>query len=91
MPMRQRERVLQSLEGVYRDAFEGARERGDRTEMARLDLEYQRDQLHFELLLDIRELLLVPARPESEVGSTASILDKAQALRKLTKLPKGIR
>lgn len=91
MPMRQRERVLQSLEGVYRDAFEGARERGDRAEMARLDLEYQRDQLQLELLLDIRELLLAPAPQDSQGSSGTSILDKAQALRKLTKLPKGIR
>lgn len=91
MPMRQRERVLQSLEGVYRDAFDAARERGDRAEMARLDLEYQRDQLHLELLLDIRDLLSAPSQPESEGRSTTSILDKAQALRKLTKLPKGIR
>jgi len=91
MPMRQRERVLQSLEGVYRDAFDGARERGDRAEMARLDLEYQRDQLQLELLLDIRDLLSAPARQESDGGATTSLLDKAQALRKLTKLPKGIR
>jgi hypothetical protein len=91
--MRQRERVLQSLETVYRDAFEGARERGDRAEMARLDLDYQRDQLHLELLLDIRELLSTPApaaaSKEREGGS--SILEKAQSLRKLTKLPRGIR
>lgn len=89
--MRQRERVLQSLESVYRDAFEAARERGDQAEMARLDLEYQRDQLHLELLLDIRGLLAEPAPKAAAEGKETSILEKAQSLRKLTKLPRGIR
>lgn len=89
--MRQRERVLQSLDSVYRDAFEGAKERGDRAEMARLDLEYQRDQLHLELLLDIRELLSTPAAAQPAESKDTSILEKAQSLRKLTKLPRGLR
>lgn len=80
--MRHRERVLQSLDTVYREAFEGARDRGDRAEMARLELEYQREQLHLEVLLDIRDALAAPA--ENEKGS--SLLEKAQALRQLTKL-----
>ncbi len=79
--MRSRDRVLQSLETVYREAFEGAKEREDRAEMARLELGYQRDQLHLEVLLDLRELL---AAPEEE-GKT-SLLEKAQKLRSLTKL-----
>jgi hypothetical protein len=73
--------VLQSLESVYRTAFEEARERQDTDTMARLDLDYQRDQLELEVLLDIRDLLL-PAQEEE--GS--SLLDKAQALRNITKL-----
>lgn len=81
--MRQRERVLQSLEGVYREAFRAARERDDKAEMGRLDLEYQRDQIHLEVLLDIRELLSEPT-PQDEKGP--SLLDKAQALRQLTRL-----
>jgi hypothetical protein len=80
--MRSRERVLKSLETVYREAFEAAQEREDRGEMARLDLEYQRDQLHLEVLLDIREQLWVP--DEDDKGP--SLLEKAQALRKMTKL-----
>jgi hypothetical protein len=80
--MRSRERVLKSLETVYREAFEAAQAREDRAEMARLDLEYQRDQLHLEVLLDIREQLSVP--DEDEKGP--SLLEKAQALRKMTKL-----
>lgn len=79
--MRRRDRVLQSLESVFRTAFDEARERGDDDAMARLDLEYQRDQLRLEVLLDIRDLL---ATTEEEEGS--SLLDKAQALRNITKL-----
>jgi Spy/CpxP family protein refolding chaperone len=79
--MRNRDRVLQSLENVYRDAFGAADAAGDKAEMARLDLEYQRDQLQLEVLLDIRELL-TPEQPDQ----TQSLLEKAQKLRRLTKL-----
>lgn len=80
--MRSRSRVLQSLEGVYREAFESAREREDTAEMARLELEYQRDQLQLEVLLDLRDLVS-PAEPEDK---GPSLLERAQALRGLTKL-----
>jgi Spy/CpxP family protein refolding chaperone len=79
--MRNRERVLQSLENVYRAAFVSAEEAGDSSAMARLDLEYQRDQLHLEVLLDIRELL-TPEQPDQ----TTARLEKAHQLRRLTKL-----
>lgn len=79
--MRSRDRVLQSLENVYRGAFEVADAAGDTRRMTDLDLEYQRDQLQLEVLLDIRELLSPDAGDK-----TASLLEKAQTLRKLTKL-----
>ncbi len=79
--MRHRDRVLQSLESVFRTAFDDAREREDAEAMARLDLEYQRDQLRLEVLLDIRDLLVTPAEEEG-----SSLLEKAQALRNITKL-----
>ena len=79
--MRTRDRVLHSLENIYRNAFTAAENSGDSVSMEKLDLEYQRDQLQLELLLDIRELL-VPAKPDA----TASLLEKAQNIRKLTKL-----
>ncbi len=79
--MRSRDRVLQSLEKVYRGAFTAAEEADDASTMARLDIEYQRDQLELELLLDIRDLLI----PE-EKDKTTSLLEKAQQLRQLTKL-----
>lgn len=79
--MRSRDRVLQSLENVYRGAFTEAEKGGDSGAMSRLDLDYQRDQLQLEVLLDIRELLA----PETQ-DKTISLLEKAQSLRKLTKL-----
>jgi len=78
--MRDRERVLQSLEKVYRGAFSQAEEVGDQSTMDRLDLEYQRDQLHIEVLLDIRDLLK-PDQPDT----TTSLIEKAQQIRRLTK------
>ena len=82
--MRSRDRVLQSLENVYRSAFSAAEEAEDKAAMARLDLEYQRDQLQLEVLLDVRELLR-PREPDT-VDKTTSLLEKAQQIRKLTKL-----
>lgn len=79
--MRSRERILQSLENAYREAFGAAERAGDAATMAKLDLDYQRDQIQLEVLLDIRELLT----PEPE-DRTASLLEKAQNLRRLSKL-----
>jgi hypothetical protein len=79
--MRSRDRILQSLENVYRDAFSAAESAGDAEAMTKLDMEYQRDQIGLEVLLDIRELLT----PDVE-DATVSLLEKAQNLRRLTKL-----
>jgi hypothetical protein len=49
--------------------------------MQRLDLEYQRDQLQLEILLDIRDLMTPP-----DEDKTVSLLEKAQNIRRLTKL-----
>jgi hypothetical protein len=85
--MRARDRVLQSLENVYRDAFSAAEKAGDAATMARLDLDYQREQLQLEVLLDIRDLL-TPADAEqpSSVDKATSLLEKAQQIRRLTRL-----
>lgn len=79
--MRSRDRVLQSLERVFRDSFGAAEEAEDAERMHALDMEYQRDQLRLEVLLDIRDLLT----PEAE-DRTSSLIEKAQNLRKLTRL-----
>ena len=82
--MRDRDRVLRSLENVYREAFGAAEAAGDGAAMSKLDLDYQRDQLHLEVLLDIRDLLTAP--DEDGADKTISLLEKAQNLRRLTKL-----
>ncbi len=82
--MRSRERVLQSLESVYRTAFADAEKREDRAAMERLDLEYQRDQLQLEVLMDIRDLLTSPAKePEKK---EPSLIERAQTIRRITRL-----
>ena len=82
--MRSRERVLASLERVYREAFGVADGQDDTDAMSNLDMQYQRDQLQLEVLLDIRDLLV----PEDAgtTDKTISLLEKAQSLRKLTRL-----
>jgi hypothetical protein len=52
---RSRERILGNLDEMYREAFERAKATGDQSQMAALDFAYRREQLYFEILLDIRE------------------------------------
>lgn len=84
--MRHRDRILASLETVYRGAFEAAEERGDRQRMSRLDLDFQRDQLLLEALLDVRDLLAAPPAEEDEGGGVGGLIDRARALKNLTRL-----
>lgn len=84
--VRERKQILDSLERVYRQAFEAAETRDDAAAMAQLDFKFQRDQVHLEVLLDIRDLLR-PAEPEPEVGErVGGLLDTAQKLKNLTRL-----
>ena len=52
---RSRERIMENLETMYREAFERAKAGGDSAQMATLDFAYRREQLYLELLLDIRD------------------------------------
>ena len=52
---RSRERILTNLEDMYREGFERAKASGDQSQMASLDFAYRREQLYFEILLDIRD------------------------------------
>jgi len=54
---RSRERILGNLDEMYREAFERAKVTGDQSQMAALDFAYRREQLYFEILLDIREAM----------------------------------
>jgi len=52
---RSRDRIMQNLDTMYREAFERAKTSGNDTQMATLDFAYRREQLYLEILLDIRE------------------------------------
>jgi hypothetical protein len=52
---RTRDRILANLDEMYREAFERAKASGDDSQMATLDFAYRREQLYFEILLDIRD------------------------------------
>ena len=52
---RSRERILANLDDMYREAFERAKAEGDDAKMATLDFTYRREQLYFEILLDVRD------------------------------------
>jgi hypothetical protein len=84
--MRDRDRIVGNLDDLYREAFGRAEEKGDEEGMARLDFEFQRDQLYLEVALDIRELLSAMELGKDGEGKTTSLLEKAQAIRRLTRL-----
>ena len=52
---RTRDRILANLDDMYREAFERAKTTGDDSQMASLDFAYRREQLYFEILLDVRD------------------------------------
>ncbi len=54
---RSRERILANLDEMYREAFERAKSAGDDAQMATLDFAYRREQLYFEILLDVRDAI----------------------------------
>lgn len=90
MGMRTRRQILDSLESNYVQALQAAQERGDEAETARLELDFVRDQLQLEVLLDLRALMsppeqAVPGEPPTG-GSVQGILDTAAKIRNLTRL-----
>ncbi|HEY3133319.1 MAG TPA: hypothetical protein VGJ47_01695 [Gemmatimonadaceae bacterium] len=54
---RSRSTILNNLDEMYREAFERAKAAGDQNQMATLDFAYRREQLYFEILLDVRDAL----------------------------------
>ena len=58
IPMsRSRDRILANLEEMYSEAFKRAKEADDEAQMASLDFAYRREQLYFEILLDVRDAM----------------------------------
>jgi hypothetical protein len=54
---RPRDRILANLDDMYTEAFERAKAAGDESQMTSLDFAYRREQLYFEILLDVRDAL----------------------------------
>lgn len=54
---RTRTSILDNLDEMYREAFDRAKESGDTSQLATLDFAYRREQLYFEILLDIRDAM----------------------------------
>lgn len=52
---RSRDRILANIDDMYKEAFERAKASGEEAQMATLDFAYRREQLYFEILLDIRD------------------------------------
>ncbi len=84
--MREREKIIGNLETLYREAFQRAEGSGVEGAGAQVDFEFQRDQLFMEALLDIRELMAAMDSGKDEEGNTTSLIEKAQAIRRLTRL-----
>ena len=84
--MREREKILGNLERLYREAFQRAEGSESPDAPAQVDFEFQRDQLFMEALMDIRDLLSVMDAGKDEEGGSTSLLERAQALRRLTRL-----
>jgi hypothetical protein len=54
---RSRDRILTNLDEMYREAFDRAKAASDQGQMTTLDFAYRREQLYFEILLDIRDAM----------------------------------
>jgi len=46
---------MDNLDEMYREAFDRAKQSQDDAQMATLDFAYRREQLYFEILLDVRD------------------------------------
>ncbi len=82
--MRSRDRIVDNLESIYREAYERAKATDDKDRMMDLDASFQREQLMLEVLLDVRDAMAaVGATPASE-----SALQKINTLRNIAKFAK---
>jgi hypothetical protein len=54
---RSRTAILNNLEEMYREAFDRAKASGDESQLPTLDFAYRREQLYFEILLDVRDAM----------------------------------
>jgi hypothetical protein len=85
MTTRPRQRILENLETVYRDAYDRAKAASDERRMNDLDAAYQREQLLLEVLLDIRDALAAPTAAASSSAGDGPIA-ALETIRRITKL-----
>jgi hypothetical protein len=83
MPGRPRERILANLETVYREAYDRAKSAGDERRMLDLDAAFQREQLLLEVLLDIRDAVSTPPKPETPGVDPIAAIDTIRRVAKL--------
>ncbi len=83
---RPRDRVLQNLEAIYREAYDRAKAAGDQARMADLDAAYQREQLLLEVLLDIRDALTTGAAPRGDQAAGSDPIAALETIHRITKL-----
>jgi hypothetical protein len=88
MSPRPRQRVLDNLESIYREAYERAKAADDAKRMFDLDAAYQREQLLLEVLLDIRDALTAAPAPggRSDEKPGPDPLATLETIRRITKL-----
>jgi hypothetical protein len=54
---RSRTAIMNNIEEMYREAFDRAKEAGEEAQLTQLDFAYRREQLYFEILLDMRDAM----------------------------------
>ncbi|HEX6746303.1 MAG TPA: hypothetical protein VF092_03230 [Longimicrobium sp.] len=87
---RPREHLIANLEALYREHYARAQAAGDEREMARLDLDFRRDQLYLEAILDVRDALGgLRAPAEAQPKGEKSVIEQIGDLRSLARLPFG--
>jgi len=86
MTPRQRDRILQNLENVYREAYDRAKAADDAARMADLDAAFQREQLLLEVLLDIRDALAAAGAAGSAPDPGPDPITALETIRRITKL-----
>jgi hypothetical protein len=83
---RARQRILDNLDSIYREAYERAKAVGDDKRMVELDAAYQREQLLLEVLMDIRDALAGLAPGEARPGEPHNPLGTLETIRRISKL-----
>jgi len=86
MTARPRQRILDNLESIYREAYERAKAAGDEKRMADLDAAYQREQLLLEVLIDIRDALAAGAEGRTDKAPAPDPIGALETIRRVTRL-----